>query len=266
VTGLLEGKSAIVYGSGGIGRGVARTFAAEGAKVFIAGRKHETLDAAVEEISSAGGSVEATVLDATDEQAVDAGMAALRRAPEAGDVAAAAAFPRLRPGGRHHRDDGERDLWARAQVIDQPTTEGDRIVDLKLELVLVPVSDVDRAKTFYTEKLGFDLDVDHRAGEEFRVVQLTPPGSACSITIGIGITDAAPGSYRGTHLVVADIEAARAELVGRGVDVSEIRHMGPNGWEPGPDPERRDYGSFADFSDPDGNTWVLQERRSDAGA
>jgi catechol 2,3-dioxygenase-like lactoylglutathione lyase family enzyme len=138
-------------------------------------------------------------------------------------------------------------------------------MDLKLELVLIPVSDVDRAKAFYTEKVGFNLDVDHRASDEFRVVQMTPPGSACSMTIGIGITDAAPGSYRGTHLVVTDIEATRAELVGRGVDVSEIRHMGSGGWEPGPDPERRDYGSFADFSDPDGNTWVLQERRSDPG-
>jgi catechol 2,3-dioxygenase-like lactoylglutathione lyase family enzyme len=134
-------------------------------------------------------------------------------------------------------------------------------MDLKLELVLIPVSDVDRAKGFYTEKAGFNLDVDHQPSDEFRVVQMTPPGSACSITIGIGITDASPGSYRGTHLVVTDIEAARAELVGRGVDVSEIRHMGAEGWEPGPDPERRDYGSFADFSDPDGNTWVLQEAR-----
>jgi catechol 2,3-dioxygenase-like lactoylglutathione lyase family enzyme len=133
-----------------------------------------------------------------------------------------------------------------------------------LELVLIPVSDVDRAKEFYVERCGFDLDVDHRPNEEFRVVQITPPGSACSLTIGTGITDAEPGSYRGTHLVVNDIEAARAELVGRGVEVSEIRHMGPGGWEPGVDPERRDYNSFADFGDPDGNTWVLQEvvRRS----
>jgi catechol 2,3-dioxygenase-like lactoylglutathione lyase family enzyme len=139
-------------------------------------------------------------------------------------------------------------------------------MDLKLELVLIPVSDVDRAKAFYTDKAGFNLDVDHQPSDEFRVVQMTPPGSACSITIGIGITDATPGSYRGTHLVVTDIEDARAELVGRGVDVSEIRHMGAEGWEPGPDPERRDYGSFADFSDPDGNTWVLQEaKRSELG-
>ena len=139
-------------------------------------------------------------------------------------------------------------------------------MDFKLELVLIPVSDVDRAKDFYVEKAGFKLDVDHRASDEFRVVQLTPPGSACSITIGIGLTDAAPGSYRGTHLVVTDIEAARAELVGRGVEVSEIRHMGPGGWKPGPDPENNDYNSFADFSDPDGNTWLLQERRTEPGA
>ena len=132
-------------------------------------------------------------------------------------------------------------------------------MDMKLELVLIPVSDVDRAKAFYTEQAGFSLDVDHQPNEEFRVVQMTPPGSACSITIGTGITDATPGSYRGTHLVVSDIEAARAELVERGVEVSEIKHMGQSGWEPGPDPERRKYGSFADFRDPDGNSWVLQE-------
>ena len=138
------------------------------------------------------------------------------------------------------------------------------MVDLKLELVLIPVSDVDQAKAFYTEKAGFHLDVDHQPSEEFRVVQMTPPGSGCSITIGIGITDAAPGSYRGTHLVVTDIEATRAELVEQGVEVSDIRHMGPGGWEPGSDPAHSDYASFADFSDPDGNTWVLQERRGEA--
>jgi catechol 2,3-dioxygenase-like lactoylglutathione lyase family enzyme len=134
-------------------------------------------------------------------------------------------------------------------------------MDFKLELVLVPVSDVDRAKEFYVEKCGFNLDVDHQPNQDFRVVQITPPGSSCSLTIGIGLSDAAPGSYRGTHLIVNDIEAARAELVGRGVDVGEIRHMTPNGWEPGVDPEHEDYGSFADFKDPDGNSWVLQEVR-----
>ena len=133
-------------------------------------------------------------------------------------------------------------------------------MDFKLELVLVPVADVDRAKDFYVEKAGFGLHVDHRAGDDFRVVQLDPPGSACSITIGIGITDAEPGSARGMHLVVSDIVAAREELVARGVDVSDVRHLGPDGWTPGPDPGRTDYNSFANFADPDGNTWVLQER------
>ena len=132
-------------------------------------------------------------------------------------------------------------------------------MDWKLELVAVPVSDVDRAKAFYTEQVGFTVDVDHQAGEEFRVVQLTPPGSACSITIGIGLTPSAPGTTQGLHLVVADIETARDELAGRGVDVSEVFHFGPGGQEPGPDPARADYGSFAQFSDPDGNGWLLQE-------
>ena len=140
-------------------------------------------------------------------------------------------------------------------------------MDWKLELVVVPVSDVDRAKTFYTEKAGFNLDVDHRAGEDFRVVQLTPPGSACSISIGKGITGAAPGSVEGLHLVVSDIEAARAALIHRGVDVSEVFHFESGKRVPGPDPQRRDYGSFLSFSDPDGNSWVVQEvRRSEPGA
>jgi catechol 2,3-dioxygenase-like lactoylglutathione lyase family enzyme len=132
-------------------------------------------------------------------------------------------------------------------------------MDFKLELVLVPVTDVDRAKAFYVEKAGFTLDVDHSAGEDFRVVQLTPPGSACSISVGRGLTKAEPGSAQGMHLVVTDIEEARSELIGRGVEVSEVRHMAASGWVPGPDPERRDYSSFADFRDPDDNLWVLQE-------
>lgn len=140
-------------------------------------------------------------------------------------------------------------------------------MDFKLELVLVPVSDVDRTKTFYTEKVGFNVDVDHRAGDDFRVVQLTPPGSACSISIGKGITQAAPGSVQGLHLVVSDIDAARAELVARGVDVSEVQHFESGGPVPGPDPERRAYGSFLFFSDPDGNSWTVQEvRRSEPQA
>ena len=137
--------------------------------------------------------------------------------------------------------------------------KGSSTMDWKLEVVVVPVSDVDRAKEFYTEKLGFNLDVDHRAGENFRVVQLTPPGSACSVTIGTGLSDAAPGSVRGLQLVVSDIEAAHAQLVERGVECSEISHFDEGGRQPGLDPERREFGSFIFFTDPDGNTWILQE-------
>jgi catechol 2,3-dioxygenase-like lactoylglutathione lyase family enzyme len=132
-------------------------------------------------------------------------------------------------------------------------------MDYKLELILVPVTDVDRAKAFYTEQMGFSLDVDHSAGDQFRVVQMTPPGSACSISVGVGITQAAPGSAHGMHLVVTDIDEAVAELRDRGVEAAEPRHMGPDGWVPGPHPERADYGSFSELADPDGNTWVLQE-------
>ena len=130
------------------------------------------------------------------------------------------------------------------------------IVDWKLELVVLPVSDVDRAKTFYMEKAGFTMDVDHRAGD-FRIVQLTPPGSACSITIMRNAEAAGP--IKGLHLVVPDIDAARAELVGRGMEVSDVFHFGPGGQVPGPDPQHGDYGSYLSFSDPDGNGWMVQE-------
>ncbi|HEX5689025.1 MAG TPA: glyoxalase superfamily protein [Roseiflexaceae bacterium] len=132
-------------------------------------------------------------------------------------------------------------------------------MDWKLELVIMPVSDVDRAKAFYTEQLGFNLDVDHRAGDNFRVVQMTPPGSACSISIGVGLTSAAPGSVQGMHLVVNDIDAAQATLTGRGVNIGGIFHFEEGRQMAGLDPERRDYGSFLSFNDPDGNTWVVQE-------
>jgi predicted enzyme related to lactoylglutathione lyase len=132
-------------------------------------------------------------------------------------------------------------------------------VDWKLELVIVPVSDVDRAKAFYMEKAGFGLDVDHRAGEDFRIVQLTPHGSACSITLMRN--PGAAGSIHGLHLVVEDIDAARAELLGRGAEVSEVFYFGEGGQVPGPHPERSDYGSFLSFSDPDGNSWMVQEVR-----
>jgi catechol 2,3-dioxygenase-like lactoylglutathione lyase family enzyme len=132
-------------------------------------------------------------------------------------------------------------------------------VDYKLELVLVPVSDVDRAKGFYVDKCGWTVDVDHKISDDFRIVQLTPPGSACSITIGVP-TRAAPGTYKATHLMVTDIEKAVAELTGRGVEVGELHHFVDGVQTPGVHPGRCDYESFASFSDPDGNTWVIQER------
>jgi predicted enzyme related to lactoylglutathione lyase len=132
-------------------------------------------------------------------------------------------------------------------------------VDYKYELTVVPVSDVDRAKAFYSEQAGWRVDVDHRAGESFRVVQLTPPGSACSIAFGTGISSGEPGSYSGMHLTVTDIEAAREDLAGRGVEVSEPFHFGAEGQAPGLHPERADYGSYLSFRDPDGNGWLVQE-------
>lgn len=138
--------------------------------------------------------------------------------------------------------------------------------NMKLEVLVLPVSDVDQAKSFY-ETLGWRLDADFVTSEDFRVVQLTPPGSEASIIIGTGVTSAAPGSVQGLHLIVYDIETARAELVDRGIEVSEVfhdvggifHHSGTEGRVTGPDPKRRDYSSFASFSDPDGNGWVLQE-------
>jgi catechol 2,3-dioxygenase-like lactoylglutathione lyase family enzyme len=134
------------------------------------------------------------------------------------------------------------------------------MVDMKLEVVVIPVSDVDRAKRFYGD-LGWRLDADFAVGNAFRVVQFTPPGSPCSIHFGTGLTSAGPGSARGLYLIVSDIEAARAELVGRGVDASEVFHRAGPGQPPlnGADPQRRSYVSFATFSDPDGNGWLLQE-------
>ena len=132
-------------------------------------------------------------------------------------------------------------------------------MDYRLELVLIPVSDVDRAKKFYLEQAGFVPIVDTPIGEGQRVVQVVPPGSECAIGFGTGITSAAPGSAQGLHLVVSDIVAARAELVGRGVAVSEVRHLESGTWVDGPHPQRSNYESFADFADPDGNVWVLQE-------
>jgi catechol 2,3-dioxygenase-like lactoylglutathione lyase family enzyme len=139
-------------------------------------------------------------------------------------------------------------------------------VDKKLEVVVLPVSQVDRAKEFY-RSAGFREDIDYASGDDFRVVQFTPPGSGTSIVFGTGITSSPPGTVQGLVLAVSDIEAARAELLGRGLDVGEVfhdlgsvfYHLSPAFEVPGPDPAGRDYASFARFSDPDGNGWVLQE-------
>jgi predicted enzyme related to lactoylglutathione lyase len=133
-------------------------------------------------------------------------------------------------------------------TVAMPTTatcERNCLMDWKLELVAIPVSDVDRAKAFYVEKAGFNADHDHRVGDEIRFVQLTPPGSACSIALGTGLIDTPPGSVQGMQMVVSDIEAARAALVERGVDVSEVQKF--------------DWGWFVFFQDPDGNGWALQQ-------
>lgn len=129
-------------------------------------------------------------------------------------------------------------------------------MDWKIEVVVVPVTDVDRAKQFYAEQLGFNVDVDDSPSEGYRIVQLTPPGSACSITIGKGLSEAAPGSLKGVQMCVGDIEAARAQLVERGVEVSPIRHFGPDGWADGKGDR---WNAFLFFDDPDGNSWAVQE-------
>jgi len=130
-------------------------------------------------------------------------------------------------------------------------------MDWKLEVVVVPVTDVDRARTFYADKVGFHVDHDTRVGDTVRIVQLTPPGSACSIVIGSGVSESVPGSLKGLQLVVADIAAARSQLVERGVAVSQVRHIENGVWLDGPGGT---WNSFVFFDDPDGNGWAIQER------
>jgi catechol 2,3-dioxygenase-like lactoylglutathione lyase family enzyme len=133
-------------------------------------------------------------------------------------------------------------------------------MDYKLELVPIPVADVDRAKTFYSERVGFAVDLDHAPNDEFRLVQLTPTGSGCSIMVGKGVVNTPPGSVQGLQLVVDDIEAAHAELSARGLDISPIRHFENGEWLDG---KGGRWNSFAFFDDPDGNGWALQERPAD---
>ena len=136
-------------------------------------------------------------------------------------------------------------------------------MDWKLEVVVLPVSDVDRAKKFYSEQVGFVVDVDDAPSEGFRIVQMTPPGSACSVTVGLGLGSGEPGSVKGLQLVVSDVEAARAQLAGRGVDVTPVRHFEGGAWLDGPG---GDWNSFIFFADPDGNSWTVQQKPSSADA
>jgi catechol 2,3-dioxygenase-like lactoylglutathione lyase family enzyme len=145
-------------------------------------------------------------------------------------------------------------------------TKVNKMMEMKLEIVVLPVADVDRAKRFYSD-LGWRLDIDYSDGDDYRVIQFTPPGSGCSIIFGQNVTTAVPGSMIGPHLIVSDIETTRAELLSRGIVVTEpfhdtggvFHHANGKGIARGPNPERKSYASYASFNDPDGNSWVLQE-------
>jgi catechol 2,3-dioxygenase-like lactoylglutathione lyase family enzyme len=154
-----------------------------------------------------------------------------------------------------------------AEMLKEPAIETSRgTIDMKLEVVVIPVSDVDRAKRFYGD-LGWRLDIDYTAADDFRVIQFTPPGSGCSVIFGKNVTAAAPGSAQGLHLIVSDIEATRRALLSRGIEISEpfhdaggvFHHAGPKGLLGGPNPQRKSYASYASFRDPDGNGWLFQE-------
>lgn len=155
-----------------------------------------------------------------------------------------------------------------AEMLKKPPVDAPRpdVIDMKLEVVVIPVSDVDRAKRFYGD-LGWRLDIDYTPGDDYRVIQFTPPGSGCSVIFGKNVTNAAPGSAKGLHLIVSDIQATREDLLRRGIAVSEpfhdaggiFHHAGGASLVSGPNPQRKSYASFASFSDPDGNGWVFQE-------
>jgi catechol 2,3-dioxygenase-like lactoylglutathione lyase family enzyme len=151
-----------------------------------------------------------------------------------------------------------------AEILREPAAT--RTIEMRLEVVVTPVSDVDRAKRFYSD-LGWRLDIDYTPGDDYRVIQFTPPGSGCSVIFGKNVTTAAPGSAKGLHLIVSDIRAARDHLLRRGVAISEpfhdaggiFHHAGGESLVSGPNPQRKSYASYASFSDPDGNGWVFQE-------
>jgi catechol 2,3-dioxygenase-like lactoylglutathione lyase family enzyme len=151
-----------------------------------------------------------------------------------------------------------------AEMLREPPVT--RTIEMKLEVVVIPVSDVDRAKRFYGD-LGWRLGIDYTPGDDYRVIQFTPPGSGCSVIFGKNVTTAAPGSAKGLHLIVSDIQVARDQLLRRGIKVSEpfhdaggiFHHAGGEGLISGPNPQRKSYASYASFSDPDGNGWVFQE-------
>jgi catechol 2,3-dioxygenase-like lactoylglutathione lyase family enzyme len=162
----------------------------------------------------------------------------------------------------------EEPKMSNTEILREPAVEAMRadVIDMKLEVVVIPVSDVDRAKRFYSD-LGWRLDIDYTSGDDYRVIQFTPPGSGCSIIFGKNVTAAAPGSAQGLHLIVSDIEAARGALLRRGIKISEpfhdpggvFHHVAAERLASGPNPQRKSYASYASFSDPDGNGWLLQE-------
>jgi catechol 2,3-dioxygenase-like lactoylglutathione lyase family enzyme len=155
-----------------------------------------------------------------------------------------------------------------AEMLREPGAEAPQTsaIDMKLEVIVIPVSDIDRAKRFYRD-LGWRLDIDYASGDDYRVIQFTPPGSGCSVIFGKNVTTAAPGSVKGLHLIVSDIQTACNQLLRRGIGISELfhdaggifHHASADGLVSGPNPQRKSYASYAAFSDPDGNGWVLQE-------